>query len=125
MSTPLDQTQKAYTAWRSTRSQRGSTPQSLIAQTVALLPQHKKSEITRRLGINHDTLIRWIKEHNEGNTFVELPMATVNLPVSSTPTNHSTLSIKIHFTHGAQLTLAGTESQAAALISELFQRGAL
>ncbi len=122
MNITLDQVAKAFENWRATRSKRGPIPKELISQTVDLSSQYSKSEITRRLGINHGMLNRWIGRQPEDNTFIALPASDIK---PMTPIANNALEISIKFGNGAQLTLAGAESKAAAFISELQQRGAL
>ncbi len=122
MRTTLNQVETAFNDWRATRSKRGPIPQELATQVLGLLGQHSKSEITRRLGINHGMLNRWTGKQPADDTFITLS-TDVTEPVTST--NNQSLDISIRLTSGAQLTLSGSEFKAAAFISELQQRGAL
>ena len=127
MNTPLEQVAKAFDDWRATKPKPNRIPKDLITQTLSLLNQYHKSEIIRRLGINHGTLSRWIRTQlTAEDTFIALPAMTTN-PASpdSTPTNSNTLDVSINFASGAKLTLVGTASVTALFISNLQQRGAL
>ena len=122
MDTTLDQVAIAFDNWRTSRSKRGPIPKELIAQAVDLSARYSKAEITRRLGINHGMLNRWMMKQSEDNTFIALPTSDIE---PAPPTSNSSLEISIRFANGAQLTFASTESKAAAFVSELQQRGAL
>jgi transcriptional regulator with XRE-family HTH domain len=118
----LDQVTTAFDDWRATRSKRGRIPNTLITQALGLLDRYSKADIARRLGINHAMLSRWLEKQTTDDTFIVLPTAAAK-PVISTITKP--LEVSIRFPSGIQLTLVGAESEAAAFVSELQQRGTL
>jgi len=118
----LDQVATAFDLWRATRSKRGPIPNELITQTLGLMDRYSKTEITRRLGINHGMMNRWIAMHSKDDTFIVLPAASVEPTI---PTSNKPFEVSIKFPSGTELTLMGTESETAAFVSELQQRGSL
>ena len=126
MNTPLEQAAKAFEDWRAIKPKPNRIPKDLITQTLSLLNQHHKSEIIRRLGINHGTLSRWIRTQlTAEDTFVALPAMTTDPASTDSPRNSNTLDVSISFSSGTQLTLVGTASVTASFVSDLQQRGAL
>ena len=122
MKQTLDQVAAAFDDWRATRSKRGRIPNELITLTLGLTDRYSKADITRRLGINHGMLSRWMEKRSADDTFIVLPTAAVE-PV--TPTSNNPLEVSIRFIRGTQLTFVGARSEAAAFVSDLQQRGAL
>ena len=126
MNTSLEQVAKAFDDWRATKPKPNRIPKDLITQTLNLLNQYHKSEIIRRLGINHGTLSRWIRTQlTAEDTFVALPAMTTDPASTDSPRNSNTLDVSISFSSGTQLTLVGTASVTASFVSDLQQRGAL
>jgi len=126
MNTSLEQVAKAFDDWRATKPKPNRIPKDLITQTLSLLNQYHKSEIIRRLGINHGTLSRWIRTQlTAEDTFVALPAMTTDPASTDSPRNSNTLDVSISFSSGTQLTLVGTASVTASFVSDLQQRGAL
>ncbi len=118
----LDQVAVAFDSWRAQRSKRSRIPKELIAQAIDVSTRYNKSEIIRRLRINHAMLTRWVKEQPADNLFIPLP---TNNTQEIALAESCSLEISIKFVNGAQLTLAGTTSDTATFISELQQREAL
>ena len=122
MDTPLDQVGLAFDHWRATRTKRRPIPDELIAQTLALPNRYNKTDITRRLGINHGTLQRWLKKDSTQERFVSVGALTVESPPLL---NSPSIEASIRFASGTQLTLSGSESQVATFVIALQQRGVL
>ena len=55
----LDAAQQAFGHWRSTRTQRGSTPKALRVQAVSLIGEYRRSHICTALWINDQALKQW------------------------------------------------------------------
>ena len=55
----LDAAQQAFEHWRSTRTQRSSTPEALRTQAVSLIGKHRRSHICTALRINDQALKQW------------------------------------------------------------------
>ena len=118
----LDQVTAAFDDWRATRSTRGRIPNKLITLVLGLTDRYSKADITRRLGINHGMLSRWVVNASADDTFIVLPTAAID-PVLLTP--HKPIEVSIRFASGTELTLVGENSDAATFVSNLQQRGAL
>ncbi len=58
----LAATAEAFRLWRTERIGRGSTPELLREQAVALLEVHSRVEITQALGINSTAFGQWVRE---------------------------------------------------------------
>jgi hypothetical protein len=91
-----------FNRWRAERTCRGNTPTELRRQTVALLDQHSRAQITRCIGVNAAALSQWVK-HECGEVtrkkrkqrlptidqvgFVELPVAPFHQPAPQASNN--------------------------------------
>ena len=102
MSEQLAKTVTAFEQWRSNKSTKGAAiPNPLRQQAVALLPQHSKSTVSRRLRISGAQLKQWCladKSLDEQAQFIQLP--EFQNPSSS-------LSVDVSFANGNQLSIGG------------------
>ncbi len=57
----LATTAEAFREWRVERIGRGTTPDLLREQAVALLDEHSRAEITQALGINSTAFGQWVR----------------------------------------------------------------
>lgn len=57
----LATTAEAFREWRVVRIGRGTTPDPLREQAVALLDEHSRAEITQALGINSTAFGQWVR----------------------------------------------------------------
>jgi len=122
MDTTLEQVGLAFDHWRATRAKRRPIPDELIAQTLALPNKYNKTDITRRLAINHGTLQRWLKQDSTQESFLTVGALTVE---PNPLLNSKSFEASIRFSSGSQLMLSGSESQVATFVIALQQRGEL
>jgi len=116
----IEQAAIAFTAWRSTRRKYGRPPAQLIEQAVSLTDKHTKQEITQRLGVNSETLERWIRHHNPARpAFLDITPSVMNMRPAMP------VEIGVELNDGARLKLSGASADIAALLIELRQGGCL
>lgn len=112
----------AFEQWRKNRtSQKGSTPQPLRQQAVALKSQYSSSRITIALKISGGQFKQWCKDYQSLNESIDF----VQLPVTSSPqideVEVGALKLELSFSHGEQLRLSGqiTPTLLSTLIKEM------
>lgn len=113
----LADVQAAFAQWRRTRTTH-RTPLALRQQAVGLLAEHRISEVTSALGVNHGQLNRWRREVSPAtdtttdSAFVELPMALRPAPEVALPPAGVSLTLTRQTSDGGTLSISGQLSEA-------------
>ena len=118
MSITLEKVKAAFDHWRANRVKRTRIPDYLIAQSLPLVNKYTKSEITRTLGINHDTFNQWLQSKAPSIDFMPLsPIKIKSAPLSP----ESRIELRIDDLPDLSLTVTASPAQCAELINALQQ----
>jgi hypothetical protein len=115
-SSRLAEVQAAFVQWRQSRTGQ-RVPLALRRQAVALLADHRISEVMGTLRVDHRALTRWRRELSEPSSgsqdgaFIELPVAG---PLSRAPASSAGVSMTLtrQGGDGSRLSVSGQLSEA-------------
>lgn len=106
---------EAFSRWRQTRRPR-HIPTELRINAVALLSQHRTTEILRTLRLDHRTLMRWKRAYDEASEsrtpptppgFIALPATAAPVDVAAREAQQPSLKVTRHGDDGTVLSLEG------------------
>ena len=116
-SSRLAEVQAAFADWRQNRTGQ-RFPRALREQAVALLADHRISEVMATLRVDHRALTRWRRERSQlksntpGDEFIELPPAAEPRASRPAPPTGVSMTLSRQDADGRCLSVSGQLSEA-------------